>query len=238
MLRIAIVDDEEKERKLLESYVKRYFSGDEQKCTIALFDRAETFLYNYKPNYDIIFMDIELPGMNGMETSEKLRALDPVVTLIFVTNMAQFAVKGYSVNAMDFVVKPLSYYDFSMKMKRAESAVSSREGADIVVAEGYKISRISSKDLLYIEVQGHYLHFHLEANTLRGYGKLSDLETQLVTKAFMRCNNCYLVNPRFIACVEGFTVTMKNGDALIISRGRKKQFMKELTDWLGEGKNL
>ena len=133
MINIAIVDDEEKERRLLTSYIERHFSNDKRRYNITLFDRAETFLYNYKSNFDVIFMDIELPGMNGMETSKKLRELDSVVTLIFVTNMAQFAVKGYEVQAMDFVVKPVSYYDFSLKMKRAECAISSREGADIVI---------------------------------------------------------------------------------------------------------
>lgn len=238
MINVAIVDDEKKERQLLTSYVEQYFSNDKRKFKISLFDRAETLLFNYKPNFDIIFMDIELPGMDGMETSKKLRKLDPVVTLIFVTNMAQFAVKGYEVNAMDFVVKPVSYYDFSLKMKRAEAAINSRKGADIVVAEGYKISRISSKDLYYIEVIGHYLYYHLQDNVLRGYGKISELETQLAPKAFMRCNNCYLINPHYIESVEGFSVKMKNGDELLISRARKKTFMKELTEWLGEGKNL
>ena len=191
MINIAIVDDEEKERRLLTSYIERHFSNDKRRYNITLFDRAETFLYNYKSNFDVIFMDIELPGMNGMETSKKLRELDSVVTLIFVTNMAQFAVKGYEVQAMDFVVKPVSYYDFSLKMKRAECAISSREGADIVIAEGYKISRISSKDLLYVEVKGHYLYYHLQDNVLTGYGKMSELEKQLAGKSFMRSNNCY-----------------------------------------------
>ncbi len=238
MINIAIVDDEEKERQLLTSYIERYFSNDKQRYNVTLFDRAETFLYSYKSNFDIVFMDIELPGMNGMETSKKLRELDPVVTLIFVTNMAQFAVKGYEVQAMDFVVKPLSYYDFSLKMKRAETAIIAREGADIVIAEGYKISRISSKDLLYVEVKGHYLYYHLQDNVLTGYGKMSELEKQLAGKSFMRCNNCYLVNPYYIETVEGFSVKMKNGEELIISRARKKIFMKELTEWLGEGRNL
>lgn len=238
MIKIAVVDDEEKERNIVTSYIERYYNGDRQKYDVTLFERAETFLVNYKSDYDVVFMDIELPGMDGMQASEELRKIDPVVTLIFITNMAQFAVKGYSVNAMDFVVKPLSYYDFSLKMKRAETAVASREGTDIVVSERYKITRISSKDLLYAEVKGHYLYYHTQEGIYCGYGKISTLESQLEGLGFMRCNNCYLINQRFIKSVTGFIVTMVNGDELTVSRSRKKQFMDELTEWLGEGRNL
>lgn len=238
MINIAIVEDEKKARELLISYIGRYYGGDADKFCVKEFDRAEPFVYNYKADYDIIFMDIELPGMNGMEASQHIRKVDSVVTIIFVTNMAQFAVKGYEVAAFDFVVKPISYADFALKFKRAESAIFSRRDVDIIVPERFRITRISSGDVMYVEVKGHYLYYHTVTTVLKCPGVMAELEKQLSTKNFMRCNSCYLVNPRFIEGVAGNSVFMRGGEELMISRQRKKPFMVALTAWLGDGNKI
>ena len=238
MINIAIVEDEKKARELLISYIGRYYGGDADKFCVKEFDRAEPFVYNYKADYDIIFMDIELPGINGMEASQLIRKSDPVVMIIFVTNMAQFAVRGYEVSAFDFVVKPVSYADFALKFRRAEAAVFGRRDADIIVPERFRTTRISSGDLMYVEVKGHYLYYHTVTGVLKGHGVMAELEKQLAEKYFMRCNSCYLVNPRFIEGVAGNSVFMRGGEELMISRQRKKPFMTELTAWLGDGNNL
>lgn len=238
MLRIAIVEDEESAQNTLCEYIKRYYDGDDSKYGITVYDRAELVLNNYRTGYDIIFMDVKLPGMDGMQLSREIRKLDSAVMIIFVTNLAQFAVKGYEVSAFDFVVKPVGYSDFALKFKRAETTIENKRDIDITVSERYKTTRLSSGEILYVEVVGHYLYYHTQSETIKGYGSISELEKTLAPKCFMRCNNCYLVNPRFIKCVEGYTVVMKNGDELLISHQRKKAFMTELTVWLGEGKNL
>ena len=108
----------------------------------------------------------------------------------------------------------------------------------VTVAEPYRTTRISSNDISYIEVRGHYLEYHAGEEVLRGYGKLSSAEEQLKKCNFMRINSCYLVNPRFITSVEGFTVILKDGTNLAISRAKKKSFMQDFSEWLGEGKHL
>ena len=81
--------------------------------------------------------------------------------IIFVTNMVQFAIKGYEVSVFDFVVKPVSYADFALKFRRAEAAVLGRRDADIIVPERFRTTRISSGDLIYVEVKGHYLYYRI-----------------------------------------------------------------------------
>ncbi len=122
-------------RNKLVSYIDRYYNSDKSKYSIALFDKCEPFVYNYKPECDVVFMDIGLPGISGMEAAAAIRKTDPVVVIIFVTSLAQYAVKGYEVSAFDFVVKPVGYAEFEMKFRRAELTVNSRKDCEIVVTE-------------------------------------------------------------------------------------------------------
>lgn len=237
MLNIAIVEDEIREQQLLAEYIKRYFV-DPTKYSITVFERAETLFFDYKPTFDLILMDIELNGIDGMTAAAKIRELDASVIIVFVTNMAQYAVKGYEVSALDFVVKPLAYSDFCLKMKRVEKTLQSRTDMSLKISDRYETHVISTNNLMYVEVSGHYLEYHTTDGVLRGYGKIKDAETQLKKCDFMRCNNCYLVNPRFIKNVSGFSLYLTDGTELLISHARKKTFMQDFCEWLGEGKHL
>ena len=118
-MRIAIVEDEQQQRELLRDYVCQYARDTGAHHTVELFGSGEELLERYSPQYDIILLDIEMPGLNGMETAERIRARDADVVLMFVTNMAQYAVGGYAVGALDFVLKPVNYNTFSLRFARA-----------------------------------------------------------------------------------------------------------------------
>lgn len=238
VIEIAIVEDNEMEAKLLNNFIEKFGELHEELFRVYWFNDAFKLLDNYQPLYDIILMDIEMPHLNGMEAAAKLREIDDQVTLIFVTNMAKYAVKGYEVDALDFIVKPVRYSTFIMKFKKALSKISSNEDTNILVSRKGGMIRLTSRQILYIEIKGHKLKYHLINEMVEGYGSLTDLEQQLQPYNFLRCNSCYLINPKYMSQVQGYTVTMTNGDELQISRPRKKQFMAQLADLLGEGKNI
>ena len=119
MYNIAIIEDERDAAQLIRSYLDEYSKSSGEQFTVYEFSNAVRFLENYTAKYDIVFMDIELPDMNGMEASRRLRMMDKDVILIFVTNMAQCAVSGYEVEAFSFIVKPATYNNFVMKLERA-----------------------------------------------------------------------------------------------------------------------
>ena len=240
-MNIAIVEDEKDQQELLNSYISNFFKEIDKQYTITFFDNGESILKSFKKDsFDLVFMDIEFNNgtLNGIEVSKKLREIDENFLLIFVTNMAQYAVKGYEVAALDFVVKPVAYSDFYLKLQRVEKMLLSHEDISITVSDRYKTHVISTNDLVYIEVVGHYLEYHTVNGILRGYGKIKDAETQLKTCDFLRCNSCYLVNPRYIKSVRGFSLFLKDGTELLISHAKKKQFMQDFCEWLGEGKHL
>ncbi len=233
MLRAALVEDSQEDAGKILLYLKQF--GEKQRITFQTdhFFSAELFLDRYRPVYDIVFMDIELPGSNGMDAARKLRRIDPAVTLIFITNLSAFAVNGYEVDALDYMLKPVTYPMFQLKMQKAVRHIEKDGSGSLSIAlKGQQIVRIPLTDLLYIEVRGHYLLYHTETSVYEARGSLREMEEKLISHHFLRCNNCYLVNLRHIRSVED-NVVIVGEDRLPISRPKKKSFLDGLTEYLG-----
>lgn len=117
MIRVAIVEDEAKIREQLMGYVQRYTRQYGTAFEVKTFADGLEILEDYRPAYDLILLDIEMKHMDGMETARRIRELDPEVMLVFITNMAQYAIKGYAVGALDYVLKPVPYFAFRSSCK-------------------------------------------------------------------------------------------------------------------------
>jgi DNA-binding LytR/AlgR family response regulator len=197
---------------------------------IVRFNNADLFLANYQQIYSVILMDIQMPGTDGMSAAYKLREVDKTVSIIFITTMVQFAQKGYEVNAISFMVKPVNYYDFSLKFKKALDISVMNENRNITLNTKNGICRISTDKIIYVEIIKHRLFYHLVDEVIEMTGVLSEVEATLKDFGFLRCNQCYLVNPKFIVSVKGKEIFVAN-TSLQISRPRYNQFMKDLTNW-------
>ena len=117
LLNIALCEDETTTAERMQRFLQQYAEEFHEGIQVSVFSNGVDFLENYTPRFDIVFMDIMMPLMDGMEVAEKLRAIDRDTTLVFVTNMAQYAIRGYEVDASDFIVKPVSYNEFVINMK-------------------------------------------------------------------------------------------------------------------------
>lgn len=232
MLRCAIVEDSPRELEHLKECLARYSAERDIPLETTAFGDAASFLEHYRADYDIVFMDIELPGINGHGGGPPPAGDRPAGHPVFVTNMAQFAVKGYEVDALDYIIKPAQYGPLSIKLDRA--AQRWRAAAEsVMVALPTGTQRLLLWEIYYIEVQGHKLTYHTEKGQLPGTGTLQDAEQRLHGKGFLRCNKCYLVNQKHIQTVTGSDVVLSNGEKLQISRLRKKEFMEELARSMG-----
>ena len=231
-VKIAIVDDDLQCVRILKDHLARYCTEMGFEAKISEYGNGRSFL-DAKQRFDIIFLDIDMPVLDGLDAARRLREKDESAVIIFVTSLAQYAIKGYAVNALDFIVKPVSYSAFLFTMKRAQKAVSSRKSANLVIETRDGLVRRNSEELLYVEVQGHNLTYHFGDSTVAARGKLSSVEDKLGSCGFLRCNNCYLVNPRYIKAIKGYEVHIGK-DVLVISHPRKKQFMEDLSRWYAE----
>lgn len=147
MMRIAVVDDERRCREEAAGFVARYFGGDDSRYKLSFFENGAEFLERYRPVYDLVLLDIEMPLMDGVETAQRLRALDEQVVLLYMTRMAQYAAFGYDVDAIGFLIKPIEYYSFELKLRKAERILSGRRTVTLMVSgrDGKRV--ISSAEL-------------------------------------------------------------------------------------------
>lgn len=232
MLRIAVVEDDPACAAILREHLDRFSRDSGEELRVVCFSDGMDIVEDYRPAWDIIFMDIEMPHLDGMTAAERIRGIDPSVVLIFITNMAQYAIRGYAVDAMDYVLKPVSYYAFALKMKKAVELIRSRIRASILLPVDGEVRRVPLADILYVEVQSHYLHYHTAQGEYTMTGSLKEVEKQLSGQDFVRCNSCYLVNLRHVTGVRDGAAVV--GDAeLQISRPKKREFLRRLTDYVG-----
>ncbi len=227
MLHIALVEDERKEAEIIVRYIKRFSEEKGELYKLTRFSDGIDFISDYKPVYDIVFMDIRMPQMNGMEAAKRLRAVDPNVCLIFITNMGQYALKGYEVDAFDFIVKPIGYSNFRAKLQRAEDASAVRKKRSVCVNTSGGVRIVFLHRVRYVEVRNNMLTYHTQDGSFELRGSLRETEELFDSANFVRCNNCYLVNLDYVTAVKGSTVFLGD-DALRISRPRKKEFMSSL----------
>lgn len=234
MLRIAIAEDSPGDMQKIRDYLSRYQRENGEEIQITEFSTGTALVERYRPCYDLILLDVEMPGMDGISVARELRTLDANVLLMFITNMAQYAVNGYEVDALDYVLKPVGYYAFALKLKKVRRILRERSGGSLMLPFEGTLRMIPIRAVLYVEVRDHKLFYHTYEGESVVTGNLKTLEEALSGERFARCNNCYLVNLIHVRCVTPETVWVENHE-LKISRPRRKAFMQALSDYYGGG---
>lgn len=234
MINVAIVDDEECILNQISDFIKRANAEYKTETVNAVkYMDGLSFLEDYKFQYDIVFLDIEMPFKDGMKIAEQLRERDESVTIIFVTNMANLAVKGYSVQAYDFVVKPLDYFSFATLLNRTiKNVIKNKKNEAIDVTTSYNVRKLEIKDIYYISISGHKIEYHTTEGIIVSWGNLKSIEEKLEKFGFVRTIAYQLVNLKYVKAVKGYDLYIGD-EVLAISRTRKKQFLEKLTAFLG-----
>ena len=220
MTRIAIVEDEAAVREQLAGYVQRYTRQYGTPFEVTEFTDGMEILEDYRPQFDIIFLAVEMKHMDGG------------VLIVFITNMAQYAIRGYAVGALDYVLKPVPYFAFSQQLQKALGQLEKRERHYLAVAVDGGMRRLDAAEIYYLESEGHKVHFYTEKENFVVPGTLKNYEEKLVGRAFARCNSGYRVNLAQVSGVQQEMVQV-GPYTLQISRPRRKAFMAGLADYIG-----
>ena len=233
MIQIAIVEDVASEQKKLQHFVERYLNEHEQTAKIFLFSDGTEFLDDYPPELDIAFLDIELKYMDGIRAAYKVREFDRRVLLLFVTNMVQFALEGYAVDATDFIVKPITYPVFSTHMDRLMAKLDYHQTRFLMTHQGKEVICCNIREIIYIEALNKKTLLHQTNGDIKYSSEpLYALEKKLKEEPFFRCHNAFLVNLDY---VRAFNVNniMVQQTLIPASKYRKREFMTVLANYRG-----
>lgn len=232
MIRIAIVEDEPTERDRIKVYLEEIAQEDQTQFDIEQYSSGMAFVMRGMKDYDLVLMDIDMPNLNGIETAKALRKVDQSATLIFVTNMAQYAISGYEVNAIDFILKPVNRYSFAIKIKRAISRTAKKNDNAIQIKMDGTIFLVHMYQIMFLEVDGHYVIFHTTQGDYKEYTTLKLAQKRINSSHFVQCNQSFLINMKYIEAVSRDSVTV-GGTVIYISRKMKTEFMNAVLDFLG-----
>ena len=231
-MRVAIAEDDEASCKLLQAYLKTYSEKTGVVFEIDCFPDGMKLVNAYKPVYDLLLLDIEMPLLDGMSAARRIRKLDQNVFIIFITNMINYAIKGYKVAAFDYILKPITYYALEKSLDRALVKVTDRETRkyiNINVQGG--IQKLALTEICYIESQAHYLTFYTQKGQFKTYMRIKDIEAELPGEMYYRINKGLIVNLRYVEGMNESDCIIEN-EKLPISRAKKKEFMEKLNAYI------
>lgn len=232
-MKIAIVDDHKESQQKLKQFIEENASSLELTVDIKCFNDGIELVDRFQSSFDIIYLDVEMEILDGMTTAKKIRQSDSEVLIVFVTNHAQVAIQGYSVDASDFLLKPLSKFTFEEHFKKIIKKVRRADDSIVLKVSG-TVKRVDQNTIWFIESEGHYIDFHTTIGRFTLIDSMKNIENQLDAQRFYRCNNSFIINFEYVDHIDKSTGIAKIGNNNIqISRSRKKECLEKFTRYLG-----
>lgn len=232
MLFIAIVDDSPQDIEHLKTQVEGFLTKARESYRIHTFGESVDFIRSQE-KYDIAFLDINMDRINGLEAAHFVRKISKEMVLIFVTQMAQMAIRGYEVDAMDFIIKPSEQATIDRVMNRALKRIHSQAGYTMVLKTAKDTHSVSTNKIYYIEVYDHDLIYHTEDGEYRLRGQLNQVRKSLDDKQFVLSSRSHLVNLRHISSVHNDHLIVA-GNVVPLSKVRRKEIEQRFVNFLGE----
>lgn len=236
-LHLIIVEDLELDMETLKGLIQKDFEGSHQAVDFSLYGNGEEFLSSYCPGMcDAIFLDILLGKFSGIEVAGKIRETEPRLPIIFTTAEPGFALDGFAVHAMDYLVKPLRPEKVSWCLKELREYLSAP--AFLTLPEtrgrGHSSSRnIALNGILYGICQGHSMEIHTEEGIICARISFRDFQARLPhTGRFFICGRGLTVNFSYVEQVKTGELLLKNGETLLFSRSRTSAVREAFSSWL------
>lgn len=222
LVNIVICENDKNDQEFVKDKVVEILDDLDIEYEIKVYNSGDDLLEGYDKYTDIILLDIQMDGLDGMETARKIREFDDNVEIIFITSFVEYALEGYEVNAYRYLLKPVK--DENLRTSLI-NCLNDRNFVkrSIVIKEGDTRIKISLKDIMYIEVQGNDITVHTLKDTYRTKGTMSNFETEINSDMFVRCHKSYLVNLEYIKSIKRYTSILVNDEEVPLSRNKYKE---------------
>ena len=223
MIRIAICDDEKHMSDHIRSMVLNFFRKKNREISLRMFSGGEELL-SYNGQIDILFLDIQMKDMDGMETARKLRADKFRGFLVFITVLKEMVFQSFEVQAYDYLVKPVDDKQFEKTMERLYASMQNASEDSLLVQKGYEGRIIREDEIVFCEIIDRKIYLNLASGEVVDYyERIENLETKLNNR-FYRCHRSYLINLKHLKGYKNGTACMDNGKEIPVSRLRSREF--------------
>lgn len=236
-MKIAVCEDQAVQINLLNNQIENWAKEKEVNISIDNFTTAESFLFKWSDyeKYDIIFLDIKMRKMSGIELSNIIREKNKIVDIVFVTGFFKYALHGYRVGAMQYLMKPINTQDLHLCLDKTLDRINDKCESSIIILETTKqVIKLDYNKIYYCIMFSPYIDIHTNSEKITLRKKISDLEKVLPDKYFVRCHRSYIVNVKYIKSITKNNVLLENELKIPISRGKYKEINDVFIDYVSE----
>lgn len=234
MIHIAICDDEKEFVKRLQQLLDRYSLESGEAIRTVFFKDGMELIENYPMDINLIFLDIRMERMDGLEAANHIRKRDLKVGIVFVTSLEQYALQGYHYNAINYIIKPITYARLKSVMDKWISQFKQSDQDFILVANDKGKYKVFLSTLRYVETYSRNVLLHTEAGDIVCYRKMKELEEELSGKGFVRCHSGFIVNLFFVKGFEKLNLELISGEHIPISQPKRKYVTERLARYWGD----
>lgn len=231
MLSIAICDDIALECAQLAKQIRHIASQSGHEIILREFYTGKELLQSTEA-FDILFLDIKMPDLDGMELARLLRRREETCLLIFVSAVPEYVFEAYEVEAFAYLVKPVTEEQLMKVLARGEEKLRRESRASLLISSQRLVRKIPLKDIVYMEAQGRLLTIHTLQDTIETYEQIGQMEKRLGGENFFRCHKGYLVNLKYVDTYDKTEIYLETKDTILLAKRRYKEFTKALLQYL------
>lgn len=231
MVNIVICENDMNDQEFVRSKVVDILDDFNIEYEIKIYSSGESLIEAYKKDTDIILMDIQMDGIDGIETAREIRKVDDKVEIIFITSYVEYALEGYEVKAYRYLLKPVKCDDLKTSLINCLNDINLLKKS-IVIKEGDTRVKLSLKDIMYIEVQRNDITVHTLNGIYETKGTMNNFESEINSDAFIRCHKSYLVNMEYIKSIRRYTAILSNDEEVPLGRNKYKEVKDKFFDMI------